>query len=168
LKKTVGGFRPHFLEICNPDVSALASRHGTGFQQLFFTVGEICRGKEDSRMKNALESFPSGHANIAFAGMGYLSLYLFYKSRNCRHGRHDAGIWRIPVVLAPLLFATYVAMTMVFTRHHHWYEVVVGGAIGASVAVLSYHMVAGTGRRAKKRNKISGKRNGNHVLWITR
>ena len=74
LKKTIGGFRPHFLAVCRP---ALPDRTpGAGYGKIMYAVQQICTG-DSRRVENALESFPSGHAEVAFAGLGYLAIYLF-------------------------------------------------------------------------------------------
>src|SRR5690348_13244929 len=56
LKWLIGGLRPHFLDVCKPDVS-LANNKGynrKGFQQIYYTR-EICTGDED-QIDDSLES----------------------------------------------------------------------------------------------------------------
>ena len=43
-------------------------------------------------------------------------------------------------VVAPLLFATYLASTLVLGYHHHGYDVIAGGLIGLTMAFFGYRM----------------------------
>ena len=106
-----------------------------------YTAEEICTGSPD-RIKNALESFPSGHAQIAFSGFGYLSIYLFchLKITSPLHRRH-ASHWKLLLVIAPLLLATYLASTLVLGYHHHPGDVFFGAFIGWIMAFLGYRTV---------------------------
>lgn len=61
VKWLIGGLRPHFLDVCKPDVS-LANDQGynkKGYLQLYYTK-EICTGDPD-QIDDSLEAFPSGH-----------------------------------------------------------------------------------------------------------
>ncbi len=44
------------------------------------------------------------------------------------------------LVIAPLLFATYLASTLVLGYHHHGYDVVAGGLIRLTMAFFGYRM----------------------------
>ena len=101
LKKSIGGFRPHFLEACKPII--LPETTGQGFHKIMYTPRQVCTGNW-KEVKNALESFPSGHANIAFSAFGFLSIYLFSHLR-ISSGVRSIGYWRMVAVVAPLLFA---------------------------------------------------------------
>jgi hypothetical protein len=108
-----------------------------------YTAEELCTG-DPSRVKNALESFPSGHAQIAFSGFGYLAIYLFChlklsSSLRRRRGSH----WKMLVVVAPLLLATYLASTLVLGYHHHAGDIFFGSFIGWVMAFLGYRTVFG-------------------------
>lgn len=76
VKWLIGGLRPHFLAVCDPDpsIAAQAEGNGNGFAGLMFDRS-ICRG-DRNQINDALESMPSGHSTAAFAGFVYLSLYL--------------------------------------------------------------------------------------------
>lgn len=99
---------------------------------------QICTG-DPGRIQNALESFPSGHAQIAFAGFGYLAIYFFTHLR--LNSRDRPGYWRMLAIVAPLLIATYVTCTLVLGYHHHGHDVIFGALIGCIMAVFGYRMV---------------------------
>jgi diacylglycerol diphosphate phosphatase/phosphatidate phosphatase len=81
VKWIVGGLRPHFLSVCQPEPTLAVDRGiampgytAGGYLETFFTP-EICTGNA-ADVKNALQSFPSGHTTAAFATLGFLYLYL--------------------------------------------------------------------------------------------
>ena len=139
LKKTIGGLRPHFLTVCEPVIPDNYETIGVGFQNIMFHVSEVCTG-DQSRIDNAIESFPSGHSNIAFAGLGYLAIYLFAHLR-IQSLRRRASYWKMGFVFLPVLFATYLTSTLVLGYHHHGYDVIFGSLIGIVMAFFSYRMV---------------------------
>ncbi|KIX05384.1 uncharacterized protein Z518_06256 [Rhinocladiella mackenziei CBS 650.93] len=136
LKKSIGGLRPHFLTVCEPVIPEGVV--GQGFNGIMYSVGQVCTGNQ-SDVNNALQSFPSGHTEVAFAGLGYLTIYLF---THLRIGDRDrsvkAGFWRMVAVLAPILLATYISCTLVLGYHHHAYDCFFGAAIGSLTALLGY------------------------------
>ncbi|KIW62434.1 hypothetical protein PV04_10607 [Phialophora macrospora] len=83
LKKTIGGFRPHFLSVCKPRPMAVGS--GVGFNGIMYRVQDVCTGSA-KEIEWGIQSFPSGHSEIAFAGFGYLTIYLF---THLHSGDHD-------------------------------------------------------------------------------
>lgn len=104
----------------------------------------VCTGNA-GKIRGAMESFPSGHSEIAFAGYLYLAIYLNAHLRvfslaatsTMRRPRY----WKMLAVVAPVLLATYLASTLVLGHHHHWYDVIFGGLIGSLMAVWGYKMV---------------------------
>jgi diacylglycerol diphosphate phosphatase / phosphatidate phosphatase len=145
LKKSIGGYRPHFLSVCQPVIpkNGAHARGGSGFESVMYR-SEICTGSP-SKIQNAMESFPSGHSQIAFAGLLYLSIYLnahlrvfsFSATHATRRPRH----WTMLAVVAPVLLATYLSSTLVLGHHHHWYDVIFGALIGSVMAIWAYKMV---------------------------
>lgn len=137
LKKTIGGLRPHFLSVCQPEIPQ--ETIGAGFQNVMFTIEQVCTGTDKAKIGNAIESFPSGHSEISFAGLFYLSIYLFTHLKI--QSRYRAGYWRMMACVLPCLLSTYLASTLVLTYNHHGYDVVFGSLIGIVVALMGYRMV---------------------------
>lgn len=138
LKKTIGGLRPHFLGVCKPVIPD--GLVGVGFEGVMYTASQVCTG-DAKEIRNALESFPSGHAEVAFAGFGYLAIYLFAHLRITSLTRRRGSHWRLLLVVAPLLLATYLASTLVLGYHHHAYDVFFGAFIGWFMAFMGYRTV---------------------------
>ncbi|KAF3907455.1 hypothetical protein ABW21_db0208743 [Orbilia brochopaga] len=141
LKWLIGGLRPHFLAVCNPDVSAAATgtgaNGGTGFGYIMFTRA-ICRGDKDE-IDDSLESFPSGHSTAAYAGFVFLFLWLNAKLK--LWSNYHPQMWKMTAVYAPLLGATLIAGSLTIDEFHHWYDVLAGGIIGTICAFGAYRMV---------------------------
>jgi diacylglycerol diphosphate phosphatase / phosphatidate phosphatase len=121
----------------------LGSIAGSGFQSIMYT-SEVCTG-DPSKIRNAMESFPSGHSQIAFAGLFYVAMYLnahlrvvsFSANPAYRRPRHSKTL----AVIAPVLLSTYLASMLVLGHHLHWYDVLFGVFIGSVMAVWAYKMV---------------------------
>lgn len=137
IKKTIGGLRPHFLSVCKPVIPGDTA--GAGFQNIMFTIEQVCTSMDKKKLGYAIESFPSGHSEAVFAGFVYLSLYLF--SHLKIQSRYRTEYWRMIACILPLLLATYLASTLALTYHHHSYDIVLGSLIGIFVALFRYRMV---------------------------
>lgn len=139
LKWLIGGLRPHFLAVCDPDPAIVnaAQGSGNGFQGLMFDRS-VCRGNR-ADVNDALESFPSGHATAAFAGFMFLYYYLNAKLKVWSN--YHPAMWKLLATYAPVLGATLIAGAMTIDEYHHWYDVLFGAIIGTVMATSSYRMV---------------------------
>lgn len=137
LKKTIGGLRPHFLTVCEPQIPPNVA--GKGYRNIMFTIQQVCTGTNKKRIGNAIESFPSGHAEFAFAGLFYLSLYLFAHLEI--QTRNPVSHWRMVACVLPTILATFIACVVVLEYHHHSRDAIFGALIGIVVATLAYYTV---------------------------
>ncbi|KAF7562424.1 hypothetical protein G7046_g1696 [Stylonectria norvegica] len=138
LKWLIGGLRPHFLDVCKPDVS-LANDKGyneKGFHQIFYTK-EICTGDPD-QIDDSLEAFPSGHTTAAFAG--FIFLYLYLNAKLKVFSNYHPAMWKLIAIYAPVLGAVLIGGALTIDKFHNWYDVVAGAAIGTMMAFSSYRM----------------------------
>jgi membrane-associated phospholipid phosphatase len=131
-KVMIGGFRPNFLAICKPDLS----KAGSGYYGVYYDH-TICTG-DLNMVLDALESFPSGHSNAAFAGNVFIALYLNSKLK--LWGGEYASVWKLFVVFTPILAATLLSLCRLVDYTHHWYDIVAGGVIGTTFAIICYRM----------------------------
>ncbi|KAI0352172.1 lipid phosphate phosphatase 1 [Trametes cingulata] len=127
LKNKVGRLRPDFLDRCKWDKELKA-----------------CTGKPDSIL-DGRRSFPSGHTSTAFAGMMFLSLWIASATGAWRLTEPvPAGSFlrsklaRLLLSLAPLAYATWVAVSRVEDYRHHKEDVIVGSLIGSASATFCY------------------------------
>ncbi|SPO01389.1 uncharacterized protein DNG_04065 [Cephalotrichum gorgonifer] len=137
LKSFITGFRPYFLTVCDPDPVEVALG-GEGYGGLYFSP-DVCRQPDRMLLKQAMTSFPSGHAAASFAGLGFLFLYLNGKLKPW--GNYRPMSWELPFVLAPLAGALLLSCSVLVNADHHASDVVVGGAIGAVSALATYRAV---------------------------
>ncbi|EPS43780.1 hypothetical protein H072_2216 [Dactylellina haptotyla CBS 200.50] len=150
LKWLIGGLRPHFLAVCNPDVTLPAATAGgnddaiefsknsaSGFGYLMFTKA-VCRGNEDD-INDSLESFPSGHSTAAFAG--FVFLFLYFNAKLKLWSNYHPAMWKMILTYAPLLGATLIAGSLTIDEFHHWYDVLAGATIGTIMAFGAFRMV---------------------------
>ncbi|TFK25824.1 lipid phosphate phosphatase 1 [Coprinopsis marcescibilis] len=131
IKCLIGGLRPHFLAVCQPDIT---NKVGAGFRNIMFD-SSVCTGNQE-HIKDALKSMPSGHTTTAWAGLLYLALY-FNAQLKVVSG-HNPAYWKMILFFAPLLGAVLMSMVLVKDSHHHWYDIVVGGIIGSATALVAF------------------------------
>jgi diacylglycerol diphosphate phosphatase / phosphatidate phosphatase len=145
IKWLIGGLRPHFLDVCQPDISKAsnaagvkgAGYNGAGFQSLYYT-SEICTGDPD-KIDDSLESMPSGHTTAAFAGFVFLYLYLNAKLKV--FSNYHPAMWKLIVLYSPLLGACLIAGALTIDEFHNWYDCLAGAVIGTVMAFSAYRMV---------------------------
>ena len=141
IKLVVVGLRPHFLTVCNPMSPSEALAQGVhpkgGFGGLYYTV-DVCREKDAKKLANAMQSFPSGHSNAAWAGLFYLSLYLNGKLKP--FSNYHPSWWKFLSVIAPMVLATLLVGSLTLDMSHNWYDIAVGSTIGLLVGTGSYRM----------------------------
>ncbi|KAH9967247.1 phosphatidic acid phosphatase type 2/haloperoxidase [Russula dissimulans] len=126
LKNRVGRLRPDFLSRCQWD----ASQH-------------VCTGDTEVIL-DGRKSFPSGHASSASAGMIFLTLFLAGKTAALCFNITPRGsflrsrLGRLGLVLSPLFFSTWVAITRIEDYRHHKEDVIVGTLIGIFSGTICY------------------------------
>ncbi|KAJ6440128.1 arylsulfotransferase (ASST) domain-containing protein [Purpureocillium lavendulum] len=140
VKWLIGGLRPHFLDVCKPDITKIAAGHDKlsfkGYQSLYFDR-EVCTGDRDE-IDDSLESMPSGHTTAAFAGFIYLYLYLNAKLKV--FANYHPAMWKLVAVYAPVLGAVLIGGALTIDEYHNWYDILAGAVIGTVFAFSAYRM----------------------------
>ncbi|GAB1316870.1 Diacylglycerol pyrophosphate phosphatase DPP1 [Madurella fahalii] len=142
MKQLIGGFRPYFLSVCQPDISRAQSHNTTGlnavgFHQIMYTV-DVCTNPDKVELQTAMTSFPSGHATSAFAS--YVFLFLWMNAKLKVWANFQASFYWLALLLAPLLAAALMAGALTIDQAHNWYDIVAGMVIGTVVAFMSYRV----------------------------
>ncbi|KAH9213380.1 phosphatidic acid phosphatase type 2/haloperoxidase [Leptodontidium sp. 2 PMI_412] len=132
LKHFIGGFRPHYMQVCKPDMSRILG--GTSQLQSFFNSSACTADPHD--VNRAIQGFPSGHTTSAFAAAMFLTLYLNAKLK--AFADHASEFWVFIVTIMPLFLASLIGGSMYISYQHHAYEVVIGMVIGIVVGTLGY------------------------------
>ncbi|XP_070566071.1 phospholipid phosphatase 3-like [Ptychodera flava] len=119
--------RPHFLETCNPDLTGIPpDQRIIPFDRCTNTF---------KKMADASDSWPSGHAALAFFAAVYLMIYI--KARMPR---------KTPVLLTALIqvicisAAYIVCMTRIADNRHFFDDVLMGVVIGVVLGVWAGHL----------------------------
>lgn len=142
IKQLIGGFRPYFLEVCQPDISRAVTNNstglnGVGYQQIIYSV-DVCTNPDKGALKNAMTSFPSGHSTAAFAG--YVFLFLWMNAKLKVWSSHQTSFYWLALLMAPLLGAVLMAAALTIDNAHHWYDILMGSLIGTVMAFASYRI----------------------------
>ncbi|XP_044014061.1 putative phosphatidate phosphatase [Aphidius gifuensis] len=129
-KLTIGRLRPHFLEICKPNISC-SDVSNFEIQYKYHIDYECTNNNTIDYWDAARKSFPSGHASCMIYGMLYFALYLQLRvtwkgSKLLRHSLQIICLW----------FSWYVAMSRISDYMHHWSDVCAGMLLGAIVALI--------------------------------
>ncbi|KAI1411750.1 acid phosphatase/Vanadium-dependent haloperoxidase [Hypoxylon sp. FL1857] len=145
IKWLIGGLRPNFYDVCQPDPS-LASNpefnrtglNSVGYRQYMFT-SEICTSGQGRPLWNAMQSFPSGHSTTTCAAGVYLYLYLNAKLKV--FSNYHPSMWKLILLYCPILGAVLVCGSLTVDESHNWYDILAGGTIGTVFAFSAYRMV---------------------------
>lgn len=126
LKNLIAGHRPDFIARCHPMGNVPSSR----------LVGiEVCTAPLGKKMlMDGMKSTPSGHSSISFSGLLYLYLWIidyFKISRTSPLYHHIAAF-------VSVLLAIYICLSRTQDYRHHFFDIILGSAIGAFIASISY------------------------------
>ncbi|KAK3380822.1 phosphatidic acid phosphatase type 2/haloperoxidase [Podospora didyma] len=144
LKQLIGGFRPYFLDICQPDISRVmggnnnaTGLNAVGFHNIMYTV-DVCTNPDKQALKNAMTSFPSGHSTAAFAG--YVFLFLWMNAKLKVWANYQPSFYWLALLFAPLLVAVLMACALTVDQAHNWYDILAGSTIGTVAAFAAYRV----------------------------
>ncbi|GAB1601551.1 phospholipid phosphatase 1-like [Argonauta hians] len=121
-KYFMGSMRPNFFAVCRPNVNCSKDE---------FVFNYTCTNTEFSarQKKDALLSFPSGHAAISVYTALYTVLYL-----ELRFEVKVSRFFKASLQMALLVISAWSVITRVSDNKHHLLDVIVGSAIGTMVA----------------------------------
>ncbi|KAI5960776.1 DPP1 [Candida pseudojiufengensis] len=127
LKNWIGRLRPDFLERCIP-------KEGTPLDKLVSI--EVCTNEDLGMLEDGFRTTPSGHSSISFAGLTYLALFLIGQLQATNTW---CGSWRFLIGgFAPMLMASFIALSRTQDYRHHFIDVFVGSLLGFSIGCWSY------------------------------
>ncbi|THH33934.1 hypothetical protein EUX98_g264 [Antrodiella citrinella] len=128
VKLTVGRPRPDVIARCIPQAGAADPPFG-------LSSVAICTRAVGPILHDGWRSFPSGHASLSFAGLGFLSFYLAGKLHLFDNRGHAPKAW---IAITPLAGATLVAISRTMDYRHHWQDVTAGAILGLVMSYFSY------------------------------
>jgi diacylglycerol diphosphate phosphatase/phosphatidate phosphatase len=105
-------------------------------------------------LREAYQSFPSGHSSMSFAGLGFLSMFLYdtfsplsvrrraiallHMKSSVREVKTTNPYTVLLLCATPLLLAAWIATTRVVNYWHHPADITCGGILGLFVAHACY------------------------------
>uniref|UniRef100_A0A915DSI0 Phosphatidic acid phosphatase type 2/haloperoxidase domain-containing protein n=1 Tax=Ditylenchus dipsaci TaxID=166011 RepID=A0A915DSI0_9BILA len=128
VKNSTGRLRPHFLDVCKPNVDL---KNCSAFQ---FIDEYVCSSPESSsKIIDSRLSFFSGHSSSAFYCAAFLAIYI-----HARVGQFEVSWTPFFALIYAIFFvcAALVGISRVVDHKHHTSDVVVGGFVGIVMAAL--------------------------------
>ncbi|XP_061787088.1 phospholipid phosphatase 3-like isoform X2 [Nerophis lumbriciformis] len=141
-KVSVGRLRPHFLDVCKPDLTTVNCSLG-------YVTDYVCQGPE-AKVQEARKSFFSGHASFSMYTMLYLVLYL--QSRFTWHG---GRLLRPLTQFTLIMMSFYTGLSRVSDHKHHPTDVLAGFVQGALVAYCMVFFVSDLFKAKGRRGALS-------------
>ncbi|KAI1431552.1 PAP2 superfamily-domain-containing protein [Xylaria sp. CBS 124048] len=144
IKAFIGGLRPNFYDVCQPDSSQARNGgnktglNGIGLRKNMWTL-DVCTTANERRLRNAMQAFPSGHSTTMTAAMVYLCLYLNAKLKV--FANYHTPLWKLVALVVPLLGTVLLCGTLIIDNTHSWYDIAGGVTIGFLVALAAFRMV---------------------------
>lgn len=129
LKNWVGRPRPDFLARCGPKSSTPLD--------VFVDVSVCTEPLGATVLVDGMRSTPSGHSSISFSAFLFLSMWL-YGQLQLLHNITTQPIYLYLFAGSPLLLSTYVALSRVQDYRHHFVDIILGGILGCTIAVVIY------------------------------
>lgn len=132
-KRWVGRLRPHFMSVCDPDLTKIDCKRDVfnGFvYRAISTGGTFCRGDPD-KIKEARFSFPSGHSSFSSYTMLFAIFFLEARLVLIRF-RYIKTL----VQLACFIAAFVTILSRISDYHHRGSDVAGGTILGVIVAVF--------------------------------
>lgn len=117
LKNWIGNPRPDFLARCGAAAGTPADK---------FVPVDVCTAPLGVlRITDGMKSTPSGHSSVGFAGLFFLTLWLWRQ--------RIGGKWA-PIAVLPTLLAAYIAFSRVQDYRHHFFDIFFGLTLGVALA----------------------------------
>ncbi|KAI1312691.1 PAP2 superfamily-domain-containing protein [Xylaria venustula] len=144
VKAFIGGLRPNFYDVCQPNSDNARGKgnktglNGIGFRNDIWTK-DVCTTTDATRLRDAMQGFPSGHSTTMVAAMVYLCLYLNAKLKI--FANYHTPLWKLIALTLPILGAVLLCGTLVIDHTHNWYDIASGATIGALLSFASFRMV---------------------------
>ncbi|KAK6617209.1 hypothetical protein RUM44_005540 [Polyplax serrata] len=125
-KYTIGRLRPHFFDVCKPDVDCSDPKYKYNYIEKF-----RCQQTNERLLKEMRLSFPSGHSSFSAYCMIFIIMYI-----QVRFTWRGSKLLKHVLQYICLTLAFYTALSRISDYKHHWSDVLAGSLQGIIVAVL--------------------------------
>lgn len=131
-KFMTGRLRPHFIDICEPNVDCTLA-----VNQNRFIEDYECTNVNVRVVRQGRQSFYSGHASISIFFAIYFVFYIHKKY--AQSNRHGSIVHLVQFFL--LLLGLTPGFTQVLNNWHHWTDVSLGFFVGTLFSYLTFFYV---------------------------
>lgn len=149
-KYTIGRLRPHFLEVCKPnmpDGTDCSDPRNQGRYIVDFTCSsEISTPR---MLKEMRLSFPSGHSSFSMYTLVYCAIYL-----QSRMNWRGSKLLKHFIQFLLILLAWYTCLSRISDYKHHWSDVLAGAVLGSTVAIVVSNYCADLFDARRKRTTV--------------
>jgi diacylglycerol diphosphate phosphatase/phosphatidate phosphatase len=118
-------------------VTGSAKRYVGFYRPSYYSLVQDDKLSEHEKI-DGRQSYPSGHASLAFASMVTLCLYLLGKTRAVAGG--PGQLVKVLGCVSFVGLALFVACSRIVDYRHHPADVNAGAMLGSAVAALYYHI----------------------------
>nr|XP_049700934.1 phospholipid phosphatase 3 isoform X2 [Helicoverpa armigera] len=123
VKCVVGSPRPTFFDLCQPDKASTCNDSE-------YVSNYRCTSTKYSRYLqiDSSRSFPSAHASLSV----YCGLFLAWYLQRRAFSWHNRSVLLVPLLqILCIVYAAVCSLSRLSDHRHHWWDVLVGGAMGA-------------------------------------
>ncbi|KHN77310.1 Uncharacterized protein T28D9.3 [Toxocara canis] len=150
-KWMVGRLRPHFIDVCKPNITLSTCSNPNEY-----ITNYVCNGASKGMIKEARLSFFSGHSAFCMGTAVFCVIYM-----QARLPRRIYGITLLPVLQGFLIgIALLVGLSRIADNMHHWSDVLTGFLVGCATGYYSAVILA----KVFERTDVSFKREECHPL----
>uniref|UniRef100_A0A182NLS8 Phosphatidic acid phosphatase type 2/haloperoxidase domain-containing protein n=1 Tax=Anopheles dirus TaxID=7168 RepID=A0A182NLS8_9DIPT len=131
-KYTIGRLRPHFIDVCRPKMPDNTTCGDAVNQGRYITDFTCTSAKSTSRMLKEMRlSFPSGHSSFSMYTLIFCAIFL-----QARMNWRGSKLLKHFFQFLLILLAWYTCLSRISDYKHHWSDVLAGGVLGATVAIV--------------------------------
>ncbi|XP_053689511.1 putative phosphatidate phosphatase [Sabethes cyaneus] len=131
-KYTIGRLRPHFLYVCIPLMPGNTTCEDKINQRRYITDFKCTSELSSPRMLKEMRlSFPSGHSSFSMYTLVFCAIYL-----QSRMNWRGSKLLKHFIQYLLILLAWYTCLSRISDYKHHWSDVLAGGVLGSTVAIV--------------------------------
>ena len=131
LKVWISRPRPDFLDRCGPKKKTSPTAL-VGLEVCTMPLGEMY-------LLDGMKLTPSGHSSLSFAGLLYFSLWIVGQFKLVNLAT-KLWVWLV-VPTIPIILAVYIALSRTQDYRHHFFDVILGLAIGVAISWKIYFRI---------------------------
>nr|QDR50977.1 wunen-like protein 2 [Heliconius melpomene] len=134
MKAITGSPRPTFFDICEPD--AAKTCNGSEYVSTF-----ECTSTRFPiwYQTDSYHSFPSGHTSLSV----YCGMFIAWYLQRRAFSWHNRTVLLVPILqLLCLAYAAICSLTRITDHRHHWWDVLVGAAIGLATGFYAILVIS--------------------------